>query len=87
MGAKAQLLLPDHQDLFSAEETPEPSELGAVKAAVDVGENPVLKWQSFAAAGLFLFQGKCERKRIVSPPVLHCPVLVGELDRIAQNHN
>ena len=74
LGAEAQMLLPDHQDLFSAEETPEPSELGAVKAAVDVGENPVLEWQGCAAAGLFLFQSKGERQLIVSPPVFHCPV-------------
>ena len=40
----AQLLLPEHEHLLSAEETPETPELGAVKAAVDVRENSVLEW-------------------------------------------
>ena len=86
LGAEAQLLVPEHKHLPPAEETPEPPELGAVEAAVDVGENPVLERQGFAAAGFLLFQCKGEGQRIISPPVLHCPV-VGPLDRIAQDHN
>ena len=74
LGAEAQLFLPEHQHLLSAEETPEPPELVAVEAAVDVGENPVLERQGFAAAGFLLFQCKGEGQRIISPPVLHRPV-------------
>ena len=74
LGTQAQFLLPEHQYLLSAEETPEPPELSGIKAAVDVGENPVLEWQGFTAPGLFLFQRKSERQLIVSPPVFHCPV-------------
>ena len=74
VGGVSQILLPEHQYLFPLEETPEAPELGAVKAAVYVGENPVLEGQGFAAAGLLLSQRKVEGEWIVSPPVLHCPV-------------
>ena len=74
LGIQAHFLLPEHQYLLSAEETPESPELSAIKAAVDVGENSMLQWQGFAAAGLFLFKCKGEGQRIVSPTVLHCPV-------------
>ena len=74
LGTQAQFLLPEHQYLLSAEETPEPPELSGIKAAVDVGENSMLQWQGFAAAGLFLFKCKGEGQRIVSPTVLHRPV-------------
>ena len=83
----AQLLLPEHEHLLSAEETPETPELGAVKAAVDVGEHSMLQWQCFSAASFLLFERKVEGQWIVPPPVLHRPVGVCPFDRIAQNHN
>ena len=87
LGTLAQFLLPEHQHLLPAEEPPEPPELGAVKAAVCIGENPVLQWQGFAAPDLLFFKRKGEGQRIVPPFVLHCPVRVGPVYRIAQNHN
>ena len=72
--AEAQFFLSEHQYLLSAKETPEPSELGAVKAPIYVGENPVLEWQGFAASCLLLFQRLGEGQRVVSTMALHCPV-------------
>ena len=70
----SQIFLPEYKYLFPLEETPEAPELGGVKAAVYVGENPVLEGQCFAAAGLLLFQRMVKVEWIVSSPVLHCPV-------------